>query len=101
MNLELSWLKDILVLLLSSLIAFGIGELLKEEFGKDYSALLTYFIILIISFVPLGVVLFGHSNFNTEAYSKYLDFSSRYLIEGIVGVMFYPIWSKIILKEDG
>lgn len=95
MNPELFWLKDVIVLLISSLIAFLISYGIKETFGKDYSALVTYGIVLAISFVPLIIVLFFGSNFNTEFYNKYLNFSQRYLIDCIVGATFHPIWERL------
>lgn len=96
MNLELFWLKDILIILLTSFVTFAIGKIIEEISGEDYYNAVIYVLIGIIGLVPLVITIFFGNDFNTPFYSWYQDFTTRYIFDCIVGVALSPIWRKIL-----
>lgn len=88
-----------LPVILSSLLAYGLSIILKEVLGWDILSAANYFLVLVIGSIPLLVTLVNPDIFTSEVYQKYITFSTNHLVEMIsaeVGVMFHPLWKKII-----
>ena len=87
---------QILAILLPALLEYLCWYVVKLYTKKDYSKTIMAIFILLIGFIPLIIVLFFQSNFETKFYKEFLGFSNDYLLHEIVGTILGYLFTKII-----